>query len=152
MILVVGILAVTALLSGQLTAYMAVRSRGTASARAMAFTMGATAWWAAGNALEYLVPDFPAKLVFANLEYIAIAAIPVLWLTLGLSLDREERGSAPGRPTRVVKRSTQRAEASWPVFRRRSLRTARARRAKSGAVPKSPACPAMPPMAWALLS
>ena len=98
MVLVVAILAATALLSGQLTAYMAYRSRGSKSALAMAFLMGATAWWAAWNALEYLVPGLPAKLIFANLEYLAIAAIPVIWFTLGFSLDQEERGGASRRP------------------------------------------------------
>ena len=102
MVLVVGILAATALLSGQLTAYMAIRSRGSRSALTMALLMGATAWWAAWNALEYLATGLPLMLAFANLEYVAIAAIPALWLALGLSLEQEESGRAARRPPLVI--------------------------------------------------
>jgi diguanylate cyclase (GGDEF)-like protein len=102
MILVVGILAATALLSGQLAAYMAIRSRGSRSAVVMALTMGATAWWAAWNALEYLAPGLQSKLVFANLEYLAITAIPVLWFALGSSLNSEERSGTARRPPLVM--------------------------------------------------
>ena len=97
MVLFVGILAVTALLSGQLSAYMAVRARGSRSAALMAVLMGATAWWAAWNAAEYLAPDLRAKLIFANLEYLAIAAIPVLWFALGSLLGQEQRGGTARR-------------------------------------------------------
>ena len=102
MVLVVGILAATALLSGQLTAYLAIRSRGSRSALTMALLMGATAWWAAGNALEYLAPGLPLMLTFANLEYVAIAAIPALWFALGLSLEQEERGRTSRRPPLLI--------------------------------------------------
>ncbi len=102
MILIVGILAATALLSGQLTAYMAFRSRGSRSAVVMALIMGATAWWAAWNALEYLAPDLQVKLIFANLQYLAIAAIPVLWFVLGSSLEQSERGVTARRPPLVI--------------------------------------------------
>ncbi len=102
MVLVVGILGATALLSGQLTAYIAIRSRGSRSAVVMAFLMGTTAWWAAWNALEYLAPGLPFKLVSANLEYLAIAAIPVLWFTLGSTLGQEERGRGVRRPPWVI--------------------------------------------------
>ena len=91
MIPIVGILAATALLSGQLTAYLAIRSRGSRSAFVMALNLGATAWWAAWNALEYLAHDLQTKLIFANLEYLAIAAIPVFWFAFGSSLDQEEQ-------------------------------------------------------------
>ncbi|HET6450344.1 MAG TPA: histidine kinase N-terminal 7TM domain-containing protein, partial [Spirochaetia bacterium] len=95
MVLVIGILAATALLSGQLAAYMGIRSRGSQSAALMAITMAATAWWSAGNALEDLLPGLMGKLVMANLQYAAITTIPVLWCLLCWSLDREERsGSA----------------------------------------------------------
>jgi diguanylate cyclase (GGDEF)-like protein len=102
MILIVGILAATALLSGQLTVYMAFRSRGSRSAVVMALIMGATAWWAAWNALEYLAPDLQVKLIFANLQYLAIAAIPVLWFVLGSSLEQSERGVTARRPPLVI--------------------------------------------------
>lgn len=61
----------------------------------MALNMAATAWWAAWNALEYLAPALQAKLIFANLEYLAIAAIPVLWFAFGSSLDQEEHTRTP---------------------------------------------------------
>jgi diguanylate cyclase (GGDEF)-like protein len=102
MFLVVGILTATALLSGQLTAYMAIRSSGSRSAVLMALLMGATAWWAAGNALEYLAPGLSLKLYFANLEYLAIASIPVLWFAFGYALQREERGGKGGRLPLVI--------------------------------------------------
>jgi diguanylate cyclase (GGDEF)-like protein len=102
MILLVSILAATTLLSGLLTVYMAIRSRGSRSAIVMAFIMGATAWWAAWNALEYLAPGLQAKLIFANLEYLAIAGIPVFWFTLGSLLDQGERGGTARRQPWVI--------------------------------------------------
>jgi diguanylate cyclase (GGDEF)-like protein len=68
----------------------------------MVFVMGATAWWAAWNALEYLATDLPLKLVFANLQYLAIAAIPVLWFILGSTLAQEERDGEARRLTWVI--------------------------------------------------
>ncbi len=102
MVLVVGVLAATALLSAQLTAYLAIRARGSRSATIMAVLMGATAWWAAWNAAEYLAPGLQAKLFFANLEYLAIAAIPVMWFALGSLLGQEERSGTARRPPRVI--------------------------------------------------
>ena len=102
MVLVVGVLAATALLSTQLTAYLAVRARGSRSAVIMAVLMGATAWWAAWNAAEYMAPTLGAMLLFANLEYLAIAAIPVTWFTLGYLLGQEERGGTARRPPRII--------------------------------------------------
>ena len=102
MVVVVGILAATALLSGHLTAYMAVRSRGARSALVMAMIMGGTAWWAALNALEYLAPGLELKIVFANLQYIAIAGIPCLWFSLGSYLDQEERSGTARRSPLVI--------------------------------------------------
>jgi diguanylate cyclase (GGDEF)-like protein len=102
MVLVVGILAATALLSAQLAAYMAARSRGSRNGAYMAAIMGATAWWAAGNALEYLALQLPVKIVFANLQYLAIAVIPVLWFAFGWSMDAEERAGASRRLPRLL--------------------------------------------------
>jgi diguanylate cyclase (GGDEF)-like protein len=97
MILVVGILAATTALSAQLSAYLALRSRGSKSALAMALVMGATAWWAAGNALEYLPPGLPAKLAFADLQYLAIAFIPVFWFLFGWLLGKDDRPPQGGK-------------------------------------------------------
>jgi diguanylate cyclase (GGDEF)-like protein len=68
----------------------------------LSLNMGATAWWAAGNALEYLAPDLQSKLIFANMEYLAIAAIPVLWFLFGKSLDLEERAGTAMKHRLVV--------------------------------------------------
>jgi hypothetical protein len=97
MVLVVGLLAATALLSTQLAAYIGIRSRGSQNAILMAITMAAAAWWSAGNAAEDLAVGLSGKLIFANLEYLAITAIPVLWCALGWSMDREARTGTPGR-------------------------------------------------------
>ena len=85
------ILVGTALLSGHLAWYLSSNSRGMKSAFYMGFLMWASAWWAALNALEYLAPTLLGKLILANLQYLAIAAIPVLWYALGATLDTEER-------------------------------------------------------------
>ena len=68
----------------------------------MAVLMGATAWWAAGNVLEYLASDLSLKIIFANLQYLAIAVIPVLWFILGLTLAQEERTGTARRPLRLI--------------------------------------------------
>jgi len=85
------ILVGTALLSGHLAWYLSMNRRGMKSAFYMGFLMWGSAWWAAFNALEYLAPSLLGKLILANLQYLAIAAIPVLWYALGAALDTEER-------------------------------------------------------------
>jgi diguanylate cyclase (GGDEF)-like protein len=102
LILIVGILGATALLSGHLTVFIALRSRGSKSAVSMAGVMGATAWWAAWNAFEYLAPDLSTKLVFADLQYLAIAAIPVFWFAFGFLLQKEERAGVGRNPTLLI--------------------------------------------------
>ncbi len=85
------ILVGTALLSGHLAWYLTSSRRGMKSAFYMGLLMWASAWWAAFNALEYLAPTLHGKLLLANLQYLAIAAIPVFWYALGTALDNEER-------------------------------------------------------------
>jgi diguanylate cyclase (GGDEF)-like protein len=101
MIFIVGILSATTLLSGHLAIYLAAHNRGSRSVIDMALVMSASAWWAAWNALEYLAPNLSTKLVFANLQYPAIAAISVLWFSFGFSLEREERTGAARNPPLV---------------------------------------------------
>ena len=87
----------TALFSAQLAAWVGLRARGSREAALVAITMAATAWWAAGNAAEDLAADLPSKLLLANLQYLAIAALPVLWCALGWTLDRDRRTGNPGK-------------------------------------------------------
>jgi hypothetical protein len=68
----------------------------------MALIMATTAWWAAGNALEYLASDLSLKIIFANLQYLAIAVVPVLWFSLGFSLAQEERTGSTRRPPWMI--------------------------------------------------
>jgi diguanylate cyclase (GGDEF)-like protein len=82
-LIIIVLLLVTALLSFHLFAYLA-RWRGRdRSAGLMALLMGASGWWALFNAAEYLASSFGMKLVFANVQYAAIAAIPALWFAFG---------------------------------------------------------------------
>src|SRR5512141_3118819 len=90
--LVAGFLFATALLSLNLSIFLAARKEGSRSAQSMAFLMGATGGWAVLNAFEYMVPSLGAKLMFADLQYAFIAAIPVFWFSFGRALFREERG------------------------------------------------------------
>jgi diguanylate cyclase (GGDEF)-like protein len=73
-----------------LCGYLASKARGLRSALFLALIMAASAWWALFNALEYMAAGLDAKIVFANLQYLAIVAIPVLWYAFGLSLVGDE--------------------------------------------------------------
>ena len=94
MIAIVGALFATALLSGHLAIYLATRSKGSKTVFATAGLMATTAWWAFWNAFEYLAPSLALKMVFANLQYLAIASIGVMWFSVGYCLDQDERGVA----------------------------------------------------------
>jgi diguanylate cyclase (GGDEF)-like protein len=102
MALIVGLLAGTALLSAHLALWMALRSRGSTSARYMAVLMAASGWWAGLNILEYLATGLPAKLLAADLQYLAIAAIPPLWYSFGVAFEREERLGASRHPLAII--------------------------------------------------
>ncbi|MFA6507974.1 MAG: EAL domain-containing protein [Treponemataceae bacterium] len=62
----------------------------------MAYLLAACGWWAAWNAAEYLFTGLEIKLITANLQYLSISSIPVLWYSFGQSYAREER-SGEGR-------------------------------------------------------
>ena len=101
-VVVVGILSVSTLVSSLLCLYLLERGRDSHSALYMGLLMAAVAWWSSLNAFEYLVPGLEAKLVFANLEYIAIAAIPVIWYSFATSLDREAHAGTGRDPLPVI--------------------------------------------------
>ena len=46
--------------------------------------MAAIGWWATGNALELAATDLPTMLFWANTEYFAIVAIPLVWFVFAL--------------------------------------------------------------------
>lgn len=46
------------------------------------------AFWALANALEIAFLDLPVKLFWANLEYLSIVSVPVLWLVFALEYSR----------------------------------------------------------------
>ena len=75
----------------------------------MCLLMGATGWWNCFNAAEDLASSLGLKLFFADLQYLAIVAIPVLWYAFGSSHLREERsrkGRHPLRPIWIVPAAT----------------------------------------------
>jgi len=72
------------------------------SAAYMALLMGAAGWWAFFNAMEYLVSSFALKLLFTNLQYLAIASIPVLWFALGYWYFGEEGSRAKRSPSLLI--------------------------------------------------
>ena len=100
-VFVVGILAISTLIASLLCLYLLERGRDSHSALYMGILMAAAAWWSSLNAFEYLVSGLQAKLVLANLQYIAIAAIPVLWYSFATSLNQEEH-AGKGRDPRPV--------------------------------------------------
>ena len=53
-------------------------------ARSLAWVMLALAFWSACSALELVAPSREAKLLFANLAYVGIVSVPVLWVVFAL--------------------------------------------------------------------
>jgi diguanylate cyclase (GGDEF)-like protein len=99
---VTGFLFATAILAGVLFIYLLGRNLDSRSATFMAFLMGASSLWAALNGFEYLASRLEAKLLLANLQYLAIAAIPVIWYSFGRSYDLEERTGTGSNPKILV--------------------------------------------------
>lgn len=60
------------------------RRRPAVGAGPLAFAALAAAFWSLANAAEIVCLRLEDKLFWANLEYLAITAIPVLWLTLAM--------------------------------------------------------------------
>ncbi|PKL07984.1 MAG: hypothetical protein CVV51_11305 [Spirochaetae bacterium HGW-Spirochaetae-7] len=102
LVLVAGFLFATAILAGILFIYLLARNIDSRSASFIAFLMGASSMWAALNGFEYLVPEFNQKLLMANLQYMAIAAIPVIWYSFGKSYNQEERTGTSDNPRLAI--------------------------------------------------
>jgi diguanylate cyclase (GGDEF)-like protein len=102
LVLVAGFLFATAILAGVLFIYLLGRNLDSRSATFMAFLMGASSLWAALNGFEYLASRLEAKLLLANLQYLAIAVIPVIWYSFGRSYDLEERTGTGSNPNVLI--------------------------------------------------
>lgn len=100
-LMVIGVLVISTLVASLLCLYLLERGRDSHSALYMGLLMAAVAWWSCLNGFENVVQGLAAKLVFADLEYIAIAAIPVLWYSFATSLNREVH-TGTGRDPRPV--------------------------------------------------
>jgi PAS domain S-box-containing protein len=70
--------------------FFAWRRRGTPGAETLALLMTGVCIWAAGYALELSGADLPTKIVWAKVEYIGIAAVPVAWLAFALQYTGRE--------------------------------------------------------------
>jgi diguanylate cyclase (GGDEF)-like protein len=99
---VAGFLFATSILAGILFLYLLGRNLDSRSATFMAFLMGASSLWAGLNGFEYLANRLEAKLLLANLQYIAIATIPVIWYSFGRSYDLEERTGTGSNPNLLI--------------------------------------------------
>ncbi len=78
-----GLLALSALLSAVL-AGLAWRRRPTPGAGALAVLMLAVAYWAMAYIMEIIAADLEVMLFWARMQYLAILAVPVLWLVFVL--------------------------------------------------------------------
>ena len=78
-----GLLALSALLSAVL-AVLAWRRRPTPGAATLAVLMATVAYWAILYAVEIASVDLEAMLFWARMQYLAILAVPVLWLVFVL--------------------------------------------------------------------
>ncbi|MBO9348288.1 MAG: diguanylate cyclase [Chloroflexus sp.] len=65
-------------------AYYAFRRASQPGALALAFLLSAMSAWSVLYAVELLVPELQGKVLAAQLQYLAIAAIPPLWLIFSL--------------------------------------------------------------------
>lgn len=81
---------VSALLSFHLWWYLRKRTRESRSGRLMAWLMAATTVWAFFNALEMINPTLEGKLILANLQYMPIAALPILWFRFAERLKKQD--------------------------------------------------------------
>ena len=85
-----GLLVVSALLSLHLCVFLWSQARESRSARLMGWLMLASTIWALFGALELLAPDQTTTWMLANVQYLAIAMIPVLWYRFGTRLFRRD--------------------------------------------------------------
>ncbi len=99
---VIATLAVSSLLASVLCLYLLERRQESPAALYMGLLMAAVAWWSGLNAFEYMVGSLRAKIFVANLEYLAIACIPILWFAFGSSLASEERSGRGSDPKMAI--------------------------------------------------
>mgnify|MGYP005842001721 CR=1 FL=1 len=71
---------VTSTLMALVVAAIVARRRERVGARSLAWVMRALALWSASSAMELVTPAPEAKLLFANLAYVGIVSVPVLWV------------------------------------------------------------------------
>jgi PAS domain S-box-containing protein len=67
-----------------IVAWLVWRRRPSVGAAPLALAASAAAFWSLANSLEIACSRLEDKLFWANLEYLAISLIPVLWFTLAL--------------------------------------------------------------------
>ncbi len=72
-------------------ARMAWRRRRVPGATTLLVFMLAVVEWSVGNVLELGSPELEVKLFWANLEYLGIVIIPVMWLVFALQYSGRER-------------------------------------------------------------
>ncbi len=87
------LLFLSSLVSFHLRLFLRSRSKDSRSGRLMGWIMAATASWAFSNGLEILSQDLWAKLVWANIQYISITVLPVLWFRFGTRLLKKDEDS-----------------------------------------------------------
>jgi PAS domain S-box-containing protein len=88
------LLLVAAAMSAALV-FFAWRRRGTPGAETLALLMTGVCIWATGYALELSGADLPTKIVWAKVEYIGIATVPVAWLAFALQYTGREGRLTP---------------------------------------------------------
>jgi len=91
-----GLLVISALVS-VILAVLAWRRRPAPGAAAMAVLMVALALWATGYVFELLSPDLATMLLWAKVQYLAILAVPTLWLIFVLQYSGRGRWLTPNR-------------------------------------------------------
>src|SRR5215203_3525893 len=83
------LLLLAAVISAALVVYT-WRRRGTPGAESLALLMAGLCIWTAGYALELSGADLPTKILWAKVEYLGIATVPISWLAFALQYtDRE---------------------------------------------------------------
>jgi diguanylate cyclase (GGDEF)-like protein/PAS domain S-box-containing protein len=79
-----AVMLVTAVPIAFIVGTLALRSRSLPGARPFLAIVPLALWWSIASAIELLVDGLDAKLVWANLQYLAITLIPVAWLAMTL--------------------------------------------------------------------
>ena len=102
LLIVTAVLAFSASLSAILSLYLFERRFSSRSAGWMALLMLDCAAWSTLNAFENIANGLTVKLIIANLQYLPIAAIPVVWYGLGSSLRKEDLSETGRNPSPAI--------------------------------------------------